>query len=92
MVSFIDTSKLHPGCADRIYKYAQMFNINDVMTGKSTRIKHQILCKLRGPEHKWQLVGGSKGPYEYPTEQDARNDVRKVNLWAKSLKEGKSNG
>ncbi|EKG67605.1 hypothetical protein VCCP103710_2486 [Vibrio cholerae CP1037(10)] len=37
-------------------------------------------------------MGGSEGPYEYPTEQDARNDVRKVNLWAKLLKEGKSNG
>ena len=90
MVSFIDTSKLHPNCAHRIYKYAAMVDVNEVAAGNNPPVKHQILCKLRGPKHKWQLVGNSEdGAYEYPTEKDARNDVKKINQWIKSLE---SNG
>ncbi|EKO3963138.1 hypothetical protein EI372_00290 [Vibrio fluvialis] len=92
MVSFINEQDLHPSCAERIYKYALMVDINDVFAGKETVGKHQLLTKLKGKGQKWMLVGNNKGPYEYPTEQDARADLTKINRWIKQLKEGDSNG
>lgn len=92
MASFINDQDLHPSCVDRIYKYAEMVDIKDVLAGKETVVKHQILAKLKGKGQKWMLVGNRNGPYEYPTEKDARADIAKINRWIRSVTEGGNHG
>lgn len=84
MKSLIDTKTLRPSMANRRFRYAEMLNVK--LPLNEQKPTHQIMCKVTGRGHKWQLLANNGEPLIYPTAADAKADVKKLNDWAKSHK------
>lgn len=84
MKSLIDTNTLHSGMAKRRFRYAEMLNIKLPLSDQKPI--HQIMCKLVGRGHKWQLLAKDGEPLIYTSAEAAKADVKKLNDWAKSHK------
>ena len=81
MKSLIDTDKLHISLLNRQFKYAEMLDI-DKLRSEQTPI-HQIMTKEYGKGKKWQLLSSGGEELVYPTAEDAKADVAKLNKWKK---------
>ena len=84
----VNIQTIHPCFKNNLFRYATTMKIN--LEDNCSEKHHRILTKERGPGKKWIYLGDANGPFNYPTEEAALEDVKKLNVWKKKRQPAKA--